>query len=77
MTLETLCNDFGGSKRHAITLLHIKPMHTLGFELPANPALRVEVPLSITTGWLSNRELPGSPSVAASSALMVAVFWMK
>jgi hypothetical protein len=38
---------------------------TLGLELPANPAFNVEVPLSITTGWLRSRELPASPSAVA------------
>ena len=46
---------------------------TLGLVLPANPALSVEVPLSITTGWLSNKELPVSSAAVVSSALMVFV----
>lgn len=44
---------------------------TLGFEDPANPAFKVDVPLSITTGWLRRREL--EPSAAASSDAIVEI----
>jgi len=35
---------------------------TLGFEEPANPALIVAVPLSITTGWFNKKEPESAPA---------------
>jgi hypothetical protein len=46
-------------------------MLTLGLDDPAKPALMVELPLSITTGWFSNTEEEAASAARSSAPLMV------
>jgi hypothetical protein len=57
------------NQTHAFYIyIYIYIFRTFGFELPANPAFNVDVPLSITTGWFNRRELPVSPSAPGVSS---------
>ena len=53
------------------TQIHIQ--HTLGLELPAKPALMLEVPASMTTGWFNSNDAPTSPSTGVSSEAMATI----
>ena len=46
-----------------------------GLSLPAKPAFNVAVPLSMTTGWLRNNELPVPPSPDVSSDGIIVMFF--
>ena len=46
-----------------------------GLSLPAKPAFNVAVPLSMTTGWLRNNELPVPPSPDVSSDDIIVIFF--
>ncbi len=41
-----------------------------GLEVPAKPAFKVAVPLSMTTGWLRSKELPEASPVVSSADIL-------
>ena len=48
---------------------------TFGFEPPAKPAFKEQLPLSITTGWFSKRPpTPASPPLSGPASLLMEVF---